>query len=205
MAQARIVDEMIRDRGRPEAAGWIRHRDHEATAVGIGGYRGVLLETEAHRVWSPPLDVHGIESRPTVFPRGDVHQGALVEQGGIGHSGAMTSQALGHSARRRNSPDVHVVGRNPMYEIGEAAVGRPGRIVIVDAWSGDVDLPRVAPVPIGNEDRIAGVGRVVEHTASVRRPGHRNPILQEGARPPPIVGISQTVPSAPLFSSCRFW
>ena len=49
----------------------------------------------------------------------------------------------------------------------------------MDAGSVDVDLAPVVAIPIGNEDRVAVVGRVVHQARSIGRPGGMQAALQE--------------------------
>jgi len=70
-----------------------------------------------------------------------------------------------------DSPQVHLVGDESLYEVDALAVARPDREVAVNAGRCGVDLMTTAGL-VGLHDvkRIAGRGRVIDDARSIRRP-----------------------------------
>jgi hypothetical protein len=68
-----VVDDMIRDRGRPEVMDRIRHSRNEPQPVGARSHGSIFFETGGELVRNPPLDVHAVKPGPrAVFSCGDV-------------------------------------------------------------------------------------------------------------------------------------
>src|SRR6266545_2911275 len=154
-----------------------------SAAVGARGDRDVCLETKTDGVRDPPVHVHRKESgAQTVRPRCSVDQRAVVKKRGVGHSRVVIRQAFGRAAGRGNPPDVRVQIGHSADEVDEAAVPGPGEVVMVYARLLDEDLFRTAAVAVGDEDRVAGAGRVVDSSRSVRRPSDLYGVWEEGAR-----------------------
>src|SRR4051812_48346187 len=92
-------------------------------------------------------------------------------------------QTLGWPASRGNSPDVlEIVRHQASHKIDIPAVRRPRDVMIVYARLILEDLPRVAAIPIGDENRISGAGVEVDDFVAVGGPSRLHRIWQEWAR-----------------------
>ena len=142
-----------------------------------------MLHAGAHAVRDAILEVHRVQPRTGAIVGGRrVHECAVVEQRGMRHTRVVARDALRLPAGRRDSPDVHLVRREPGREIKEASVGRPGEMMVVHAGLRDVDAPCVTSIAVGHIDWIARGGLVVRHLRSVGRPHRHHGGAQEGTR-----------------------
>ena len=124
--------------------------------------RNALLDVDRVQPWPGPI----IRQRR-------VQQRAIVEWSGRDHPGLMVGDALGFASRNRDTPDIHVPGRQGLAldEVDIAPIRGPGQIVTVVARLIDEDASRISGIAIGDVDGIS-VEFVIGQHAPVRGPGH---------------------------------
>ena len=127
-----------------------------------------MLDTGRETVRCAFLDIHHIQPGPAaVIVRCRVQERAIVHEHRKSDARVVGRHSLWTSAGEGNPPDVHLVERQPVREIHEPPVWRPGWIMRVQPRTCDVDAARVPPIRASDEDRITGRELVVRESGAI--------------------------------------
>ncbi len=131
------------------------------------------------------FDIQGIQPLArTIVSRGSINQRPRIEPCWVRHPCVVRRDSLRRRRRvargQGDAPDVHLLRRwITAHEVDGAAVGRPSQMVVVNPRLCLEHPSGTVAVRVRDEDRIAGIGGVIDQALAVGRPDGIQSILNE--------------------------